>query len=36
MSDAPQIERFAASVDPRRAIRLDGTLIQRDSCGAPP
>jgi LacI family transcriptional regulator len=29
-------ERIAASDGPRRTIRLDGKLIQRDSCGAPP
>jgi LacI family transcriptional regulator len=29
-------ERIAASDGPRRTIRLDGTLIKRDSCGAPP
>ena len=29
-------ERIAAADGPRRTIRLDGTLIQRDSCGAPP
>ena len=29
-------ERIAVSDGPRRTIRLDGTLIERDSCGAPP
>jgi LacI family transcriptional regulator len=29
-------ERIASFDGPRRTIRLDGTMIQRDSCGPPP